>query len=133
MKVKWSRETVGELNQLSSLHIVDPNGSILLIFAAAPQPPRLPTSPLQWLRIAVPFIYTHPGGFFVGLLQLETNAAAKGLRVRQFNWPFRPIRQGAICFFSSIAFNPPLADSGHQILFHRLSECSMQGLLHQLG
>ncbi len=99
MKVKWSRETVGELNQSSRLHLVDPNDSILLIFAAAPQPPRLPSSPLQLLRIAVTFISAHPGGFFVGLLQFETSAAAMGLKVRQFNWPVRPIRQRASCFF----------------------------------
>jgi hypothetical protein len=40
----------------------------------------------------VPFISAHPGGFFVGLLQFETSAAAMGLKVRQFNWPVRPIR-----------------------------------------
>jgi len=45
MKVECSSETVGELNQLSNLHLVDPNGSILLIPVEVPQPPRLPSSP----------------------------------------------------------------------------------------
>ena len=35
MKVECSSETVGELNQLSNLHLVDPNDSILLIPAEA--------------------------------------------------------------------------------------------------
>jgi hypothetical protein len=77
MKVECSSETVGELNQLSNLHLVDPNDSILLIPAEVPQPPRLPSSPFQWLLIAVLFISTHLVGVYVGLLRLETSAAAK--------------------------------------------------------
>ena len=86
MKVKCSSETVGELNQSSNLRLADPNDSILLIPAEVPQPPRLPSSSLQWLGIALPFISTHLGGVYVGLLDLETSAAAKGRKVGQLKW-----------------------------------------------
>jgi hypothetical protein len=136
MKVKCSSETVGELNQSSNLHLADPNDSILLTPAEVPQSPRLPSSPLRWLRIAVPFISTHLGCVYVGLLNLETSAAAKVRKVGQLKWLLlvlplplwcelqlgmvqepirllRPYRQRVIGFLSSIAFTSPSADAGH--------------------